>query len=71
MVQVLRRWMDSLGDHLDLSRCDRGAVRQLPQELIDDVISYVSGRSRHEQLRITLPDGMNKSFGWWSGYGLG
>ena len=71
VVRTLRRWIDGLGGHLDLSRCERAAVRQLPKELIDDCISYVTRRSRHEQLRITLPDGLNQQVGWWSDYGLG
>jgi hypothetical protein len=71
VVRTLRRWIDSLGGHLDLSRCERAAVRQLPKELIDDCIAHVTQRSRHEQLRITLPDGLNQQVGWWSDYGLG
>ena len=71
VVRTLRRWIDTLGGHLDLARCERAAVRQLPKELIDDCISYVTQRSRHEQLRITLPDGLNQQVGWWSDYGLG
>ena len=71
VVRTLRRWLDTLDGHLDLSRCDRAAVRQLPKELIDDFVSYVTQRSRHEQLRITLPEGLNQQLGWWSAYGLG
>jgi len=61
----------TLDGHLDLSRCDRAAVRQLPPDLIGDFIAYVTQRSGHEQLRITLPPGMNRQLGWWSRYGLG
>ncbi|KQU76917.1 MULTISPECIES: hypothetical protein [unclassified Rhizobacter] len=71
VVRTLRHWIDALGGHLDLSRCERAAVRQLPKELIDDCIAYVTQRSRHEQLRITLPDGLNQQVGWWSDYRLG
>lgn len=71
VVRTLRRWLDDLDGHLNLARCPRAAVRQLPQDLVDDLISYVSQRSRHEQLRITLPDGLNQQLGWWSTYGLG
>lgn len=71
VVYALRHWLDTLDGHLDLSRCDRAAVRQLPPDLIGDFISYVTQRSGHEQLRITLPAGMNRQLGWWSRYGLG
>ena len=71
VVFTLRRWLDTLDGHLDLSRGDRAAVRQLPPDLIGDIITYVTQRSRHEQLRITLPDGMNRQLGWWSRYGPG
>jgi hypothetical protein len=71
VVFALRHWLDTLDGHLDLSRCDRAAVRQLPPDLIGDFITCVTERSGHEQLRITLPPGMNRQLGWWSRYGLG
>jgi len=71
VVRILRRWLDDLDGLLDLSTCDRSAVRNLPQDLADDIVAYVSQRSGHAQLRITLPPGLNQQWGWWSGYGIG
>lgn len=71
VVRTLRRWLDDLHAHLDLSHCERTVVRQLPQDLADDVVAYVRDHSHREQLRITLPPGLSQQYGWWSAYGLG